>query len=136
MRHEFEDEIRRAVRADVAQAVQFIRRLEDDAARRDDVRLVALQRRERVFLDDHQLLVRVPVRWMRRLARIERRDVALELRERRRGRVADRPPLALFRRHGLEIGPVEDARMQPRLAAGLRERNARDGDGNGNGGNS
>ena len=37
MRHEFEDEIRRAVRADVAQAVQFIRRLEDDAARRDDV---------------------------------------------------------------------------------------------------
>lgn len=133
MRRKLEDEICRAVRADVAQAVQFIRRLENDSARRDDVRLIALQRRERAFLDQHQLLVRVPVRWMRRLARIERRDVALELRERRRGRVADRPPLALFRRHGLEIGPVEDTRMQPRLAGGLRERNARDGKGNGNG---
>ena len=134
MRVELEDEIHRLIRADVFQAVQFVGRFKNDSARRHDVRLVALQRRERALLHDHQLLVRVPVRRVRRFARIERRDVALEIAERRRGRIKDRAALALFRRHGLEVGPVEDARMHQRFdGGGLRERHARDGNENGNG---
>ena len=58
--------------------------------------------------------------------------MAFQFRERGRGRVEHRAPFALFGRHRLEVGPVEDARMHDRFAGGLRERDARDGDGNGN----
>lgn len=108
MRRELDDEIRRAVGADVADAVRFVRRLEDEATGLDNVGFVALQRRQRAFLDDHQLLVRVVMRRMRRLAGIERGDVDFQIRERGRGRVANRAALTHLRRDDLEVGPVED----------------------------
>ena len=114
--------------------MQFVGRFKNNSARRHDVRFVALIRRERALLHDHQFLVRVPVRRVRRLARIQRRDVALQIRERRRGRIEDRAALALFCRDGLQVGPVEDARMHQRFdGGGLRERHARDGNKNGSG---
>lgn len=133
MRREFEDEIRRRIHADVAQAMQFIRRLENDSARRHNICFVTLQCFKRAFLDDHQFLGRVPVRRMRRLARIERRDVALEFRERRRRRIEHRARFAHFRRLGFQVGPVEDARMHHRFAIGFCECDARDRERNGNG---
>ena len=72
---------------------------------------------------------------MRNLARIQRRDVAFEIRERRRGRVEHRAPLARLGWHGLEVGPVEDGRVHDRLAGGLRKRHHGDGSERGNGGN-
>src|SRR5438046_2104514 len=70
--------ISRRVRTRVAQAVQLIRRLEDHRARTGVPGDLVLQDLERTAADDHQLLVRVAVRWVRRPSRPERRNVDLE----------------------------------------------------------
>ena len=135
MRRIFEDEIRRAVRADVDEAVQFVRRLENNSAGVHGVRPVALDGRERAFLENHDLLVRVPVRRVRRLTGIQRRDMALEIRERGRGRVEDIATLAGLGRRRLEVCPVKKSGVHHRFGGGLREGKASNGKGNGNNGN-
>src|SRR2546422_8101869 len=82
-------EVGRRRLADVRDVVHLVRRLEDDAARPDAARRAALKRVERTLFDDQQLFVLMLVRRMRRLSRIERRDVNLELVERRRRRPHD-----------------------------------------------
>ena len=89
MRRVFENEIRRAIRADVDEAVQFIRRLENNSTSVHRVGFITLDGGDRAFLENHDLLIRVAVRRVRRLARIQRGDVALEISERRRGRIED-----------------------------------------------
>lgn len=133
-RGDLENVIGRGIGADVAQSVKFIGCFEDDTAGGDDIGLVALQCLKRAFFDDHQLFGGVLVRRMWRFARIKRRDVALEFSECRRGRIKHRTCFADFRRLHFKVGPVEDARMHHWLSVGFRKRDARDCEGNGNGG--
>src|SRR5439155_9583969 len=65
--------------ADVLDVVLLVGRLKDDAPRANAARLAALKRLERSLFDDQQLFMRMLVWRVRRLARIERRDVYLEL---------------------------------------------------------
>src|SRR5262245_1339800 len=88
------DEIGCRRRADVRQVVQFVRGLKNDPARLDSAFRPALERLECAFLEDDQLFVFVLVRRMRRLARIERRDVDLELSERGRRHAGHLPHFA------------------------------------------
>src|SRR5882672_2244339 len=68
-----DDVVGRRRRSDIGHVVQLVRRLKDDPARTDAARRAALKGLERALLDDEQLFVRVLVRRVRRLARIERR---------------------------------------------------------------
>src|SRR5437588_6170258 len=68
--------------ADVLHVVHLIGGLKDDAARADAPGLAALKRFEGAFLDDQQLFVLMLMRRVRRLSRVQRRDMNLELVER------------------------------------------------------
>src|SRR5947209_5098562 len=113
--------IRRRRRSDVADVVQIVRRVEDDrsrpAARRDAV----LQRLNLAFLHDQQLFFLMLVRRMRHLAWVQRRDMHLELIERRRRRAhhgTNAPGRGGF---DLELVPVEDGRSDPLTLRAQRE---------------
>ncbi len=86
--------------------MQLVGSFKNDSASGHEVGLVALQGFECAFLDNHQFFVRVAMRRMRRFSRIERGDVAFQIRQCRRGRVENRAAFALFGRHGLQISPV------------------------------
>src|SRR5207244_4329144 len=104
----FDDVIRGGAVADVADAVQLIRGLKHDRSRTDALHLSVHQRLDGAFLDDDELLVRMLVRWMRRLAGIQRGDVNLELVERGRRLLDDLADEAGFVRLRRQAGPVED----------------------------
>src|SRR5260221_1079580 len=106
--------------ADVADAVQLVRGLEDDRPGPDALQLAVHERLDRPLLDDQQLLVRMFVRRMRRLARVERRDVDLELVERSGRRLHDGPHLAGPVRFGGHRLPVEDLGTEDGRFGGCR----------------
>src|SRR3954447_16811929 len=64
---------------DVADAVELIRRLENDRSGADTLQLPVDERLDRAFLDDHQFFVRVLVRRVWRLSLVQRGDMNLEL---------------------------------------------------------
>src|SRR5438105_8778904 len=108
-------------RADVGDVVQLVRRLKDDRAGTGAAPGAVLECFERSLLHDEQLFVLVLVRRVRRLTALQRRDVDLELVERRRPLADDLPHGApLVRLRGRRI-PVEDGRMDRRLV-GRRHR--------------
>ena len=90
---------------------ELVRRLKDDAAGADAARRAALERLERALFEDQQLLVLVLVRRVRRLPRVERRDVDLELVERRRRRAHHLAHGAPVVRFGVVGRPVVDRRL-------------------------
>ena len=132
MRREPEHEISCRVRADVAQTVQLVGRLEDNPTRRDNIRFIALQGFEGAFLDDHEFLGRVAMWRMGRFARVQRRDMTFKVRKRRGGRIKNGATLADLSGMNLEVGPVKDAGMHDRLAIGFGERDAGHRERNGN----
>src|SRR5215471_6021695 len=114
-----DDVVDRGRRADVAHRVQRVRRVEDDRARAYALPHAIAQRLERAFAEDDEFFVRVFVRVVRREARLERRDVHLELLEgcrRLTHDVAHRPDV---RRVVLQLIPVEHRRAEDRLRLGL-----------------
>jgi len=90
VRVEADHEVGGGVGSFVAKPVRLLRRLEDHVSCFRVARDPVLEDRQRSVAHDHQLLMRMPVRRVRRLPRCERRDVHLEPRQVCRRRIDER----------------------------------------------
>src|SRR5438445_2742949 len=113
--------IRRRRRSHVADVVQIVRRVEDDRSRPTARRDTVLQRLDLAFFYNEQLFLRMLVRRMRHLARVQCGDVHLELVERRRRRAHHGTNASGRGGSDFELVPIEHGRSDPLTLCAQRE---------------